>query len=307
MDVDSDLEQRASLVYFRLSRRARGDHIAKNGILSYRAGEFTKDSRASFTCHLEAALRASGRAEGAPQDAERLAHPNGRLLLPKSGEVDQQVSLPVAMVRVSVCKEGGVAVEESLVIDDPEVLAHERVRLIQLDIGRLLPPLVKREMALRVNPIEDFERLRHIAEKDIARVQVVVVAREHHGFVLHMLPHQVSKIDLGIHDNHVGIGEENAVEIREERANELNLRPGKGPRWIQPRVPSDDEREAMPPRVVTLADETRAHALAVFCADGKRQYGDLHETGLESNCPDGARARVTLSLAGVLTFARLLR
>ena len=57
------------------------------------------------------------------------------------------------MVRVSVCKEGGVAVEESLVIDDPEVLAHERVRLIQLDIGRLLPPLVKREIALRVNPI----------------------------------------------------------------------------------------------------------------------------------------------------------
>ena len=29
MDVDSDLEQRASLVYFRLSRRARGGHIAK--------------------------------------------------------------------------------------------------------------------------------------------------------------------------------------------------------------------------------------------------------------------------------------
>jgi hypothetical protein len=29
MDVDSDLEQRASLVYFGLSRRARGDHIAK--------------------------------------------------------------------------------------------------------------------------------------------------------------------------------------------------------------------------------------------------------------------------------------
>ena len=107
-------------------------------VLFHRGGESTKDSPASFTCHLEAALRASGRAEGAPQDAERLAHPNGRLLLPKVGEVDQQVSLPVAMVRVSVCKEGGVAVEESLVIDDPEVLAHERVRLIQLDIGRLL-------------------------------------------------------------------------------------------------------------------------------------------------------------------------
>ena len=53
MDIESDLEQRAALVYLRLSRRGRGGHTVQNGVLFHRAGEPTKDSPASFTCHLE--------------------------------------------------------------------------------------------------------------------------------------------------------------------------------------------------------------------------------------------------------------
>jgi hypothetical protein len=52
MDVESDLEHRAALAYLRFSRRGRGGHTAKNGVLFHRAGESTKDSPASLTCHL---------------------------------------------------------------------------------------------------------------------------------------------------------------------------------------------------------------------------------------------------------------
>jgi hypothetical protein len=53
MDVESNLEQRAAPVYLRLSRRGCGGHTVENGVLFHRAGESTKDSPASFTCHLE--------------------------------------------------------------------------------------------------------------------------------------------------------------------------------------------------------------------------------------------------------------
>jgi hypothetical protein len=53
LNVESYLEQRAALLYRRVSRRGRGGHTVENGVLFHRAGESTKDSPDSFTCHLE--------------------------------------------------------------------------------------------------------------------------------------------------------------------------------------------------------------------------------------------------------------
>jgi hypothetical protein len=53
MDIESNLEQRAAPLYLRVSRRGCGGHTVENGVILHRAGESTKDSPASFTCHLE--------------------------------------------------------------------------------------------------------------------------------------------------------------------------------------------------------------------------------------------------------------
>ena len=95
MDIESNLEQRAALVYLRLSRRQRGGHTVQNGVLFHRAGESTKDSPASFTCHL---------GERSAVELRELARTTSRVdaNAPKQGANSQSLTVPPGFRRLDL-------------------------------------------------------------------------------------------------------------------------------------------------------------------------------------------------------------